>query len=81
MATLAFAQVIIVILLLYVVSLHVTLTRRKENEYYTDYLHNNLILRIFKTEFEYQAIGNVSREKLLDSGNFSQYYRWALIEK
>lgn len=53
---------------------------QKENEYYTDYTHNSLILRIYKPEFEYQAIGNISRDKLLDGGNFSMYYKWALIQ-
>ena len=54
--------------------------KQKENEYYTDYIHNSLILRIYKPEFEYQAIGNISRDKLLDGGNFSLYYKWALIQ-
>lgn len=54
--------------------------KRRENEYYTDYVHNKLILRIYKPEFEYQAIGNVSRDKLLDGGTLSLYYKWALIQ-
>lgn len=60
---------------------YIRLKKQKENEYYTDYIHNNLILRIYKPEFEYQAIGKVSKDKLLDVGNFSQFYKWALIEK
>ena len=54
--------------------------KQKENEYYTDYRHNNLILRVYKPEFEYQAIGKISREKLLDGGNLTITYKWALIE-
>lgn len=54
--------------------------KQRENEYYTDYVHNKLILRIYKPEFEYQAIGNISRNKLLDGGTFSLYYKWALIQ-
>lgn len=54
--------------------------KQRENEYYTDYVHNKLILRIYKQEFEYQAIGNISRDKLLDGGTFSLYYKWALIQ-
>lgn len=54
--------------------------KQRENEYYTDYVHNKLILRIYKPEFEYQAIGNVSRDRLLDGGTFSLYYKWALIQ-
>lgn len=54
--------------------------KQKENEYYTDYVHNRLILRIYKPEFEYKAIGNISRDRLLDVGNFSLYYKWALIQ-
>lgn len=60
---------------------YIRLKKQKENEYYTDYFHGNLILRIYKPEFEYQAVGNVPREKLLDRGNFSQYYVWTLMQK
>lgn len=60
---------------------YIKLKYQKENEYYTDYVHNNLILRVYKPEFEWQAIGSVPREKLLDMGNFSQFYVWALLEK
>lgn len=57
------------------------LRKQKENEYYTDYVHNNLTLRIFKPEFEYQAVGKIPVEKLLDRGTFSQFYLWVLFEK
>lgn len=60
---------------------YVRLKNQKENEYYTDYIHNNLILRIFKPEFEYEAVGKVPVEKILDRGTFSQFYNWCLIEK
>ena len=60
---------------------YIRLKKQKENEYYTDYFHGNLILRIYKPEFEYQAVGNVPREKLLDRGNFSQYYVWTLMQQ
>lgn len=57
------------------------LKRQKANEYYTDYIHNNLILRIYKPEFEYQAMGKIPIQKILDRGTFSQFYNWVLIEK
>lgn len=60
---------------------YIRLKNQKENEYYTDYVHNNLILRIFKPEFEYEAVGKISVEKILDRGTFSQFYNWCLIEK
>lgn len=70
------------VLLLQILILWVIFQKKKqrENEYYTDYTHNKLILRIYKPEFEYQAIGNISRDKLLDGGTFSLYYKWALIQ-
>ncbi len=70
------------VLLLQILILWVIFQKKKqrENEYYTDYIHNKLILRIYKPEFEYQAIGNISRDKLLDGGTFSLYYKWALIQ-
>lgn len=51
-----------------------------ENEFYTDYVHGNLILRIFKPEFEYQAVGDLNPYSILDRGNFSKFYVWALID-
>lgn len=70
------------IILLQILILWVIFQKKKqrENEYYTDYVHNKLILRIYKPEFEYQAIGDISRDKLLDGGTFSLYYKWALIQ-
>ena len=59
----------------------VKLQRQKENDCYTDYTHKNLILRVYKPEFEYEAIGKVPRDKLLDRGVISKFYVWALIEK
>ena len=58
----------------------IRLKTQKENEYYTDYVHNRLILRIYKIEFEYEAIGKVPIEKILDRGTFSKFYDWCLIE-
>ena len=60
---------------------YIRLTNQKENEYYTDYVHNHLILRVYKPEFEYEAIGKIRIEKILDRGTLSQFYAWALIEK
>ena len=70
------------IILLQILILWVIFQKKKqrENEYYTDYVHNKLILRIYKPEFEYQAISNISRDNLLDGGTFSLYYKWALIQ-
>lgn len=59
---------------------YIRLKTQKENEYYTDYVHNGLILRIYKVEFEYEAIGKVPIEKILDRGTFSKFYDWCLIE-
>ena len=62
--------------------LYLLYKKRKDTstEFYTDYTKGNLILRIYKPEFEFQAIGNIDRAKLLDRGNFSQFYVWCLIE-
>lgn len=74
-------QVLCLGLFSYICIKYVRLKSQKENEYYTDYVHNNLILRIYKPEFEYQAIGNIERDRLLDTGTFSQYYVWTLIQQ
>ena len=73
-------QVIQVLSVLILACAYVRLSRRKMSEYYTDYQNGKLIIRIFKPEFEYQAIGNIQRGKILDRGVFSKYYCWALIE-
>lgn len=75
---------LIVLLCVVIIVILLTLCRQKinntENEYYTDYRHKNLILRIYKAEFEYQAVGNIERGKILDQGVFSKVYLWTLIE-
>lgn len=73
---------LLIVLFMQVVSyfMMTTYKDRKENEYYTDYRHNNLVLRVYKPEFEYQAVGKVPVEKLLDRGTLSKYYDWVLIE-
>lgn len=70
-------------LTLQILCLHVFyhVKKTKESEYFTDYVHGSLILRVFKPEFEYQAIGNVPLDKILDRGTLTQFYLWALIEK
>ena len=79
--TMIILQVISTASVIVLVVKYIRLKKQKENEYYTDYFHGNLILRIYKPEFEYQAVGNVPREKLLDRGNFSQFYVWTLMQK
>ena len=51
-----------------------------ENPCYTDYIYKDRILRVYKNEFEYQAIGSVLPTRILETGSLSQFYRWALIE-
>lgn len=73
---------VVVLVAFFLLSIKYTrLLTKKENECYTDYTHKNLILRVYKPEFEYEAIGKVSRDKLLDRGTLSKFYVWALIEK
>lgn len=74
-------DLIIVVAVLVLCYKYRVLRDKKENEYYTDYVHNGLILRVYKPEFEYEAIGKVPMEKMLDRGTLSQFYNWALIEK
>lgn len=74
-------DLIIVVAVLILCYKYRVLRNQKENEYYTDYVHNGLILRVYKPEFEYEAIGKVPMEKMLDRGTLSQFYNWALIER
>ena len=54
--------------------------KSRESEYYTDYVHGNLVMRVFKVEFEFQAVGNINANRILDRGTLSPTYLWALIE-
>lgn len=72
---------LILVAFLFICFRHLMLQRVTENEYYTDYTHKGLILRVYKPEFEYEAIGKVSLDKILDRGTLTQFYNWALIEK
>lgn len=80
MTTMIILEVIQIILLVVYIIKFSYIKRIKENEYYTDYRHNNLVLRIFKPEFEYQAIGDLNPYSILDRGVFSKFYFWALID-
>ena len=51
-----------------------------ENKCYTDYVHKNLILRVYKHEFEYEAVGKLQVDKILDRGTLTQFYDWCLFE-
>ena len=73
-------QVIVFMAVLILCVKYSRLKHQKENEYYTDYRHNNLTLRVYKPEFEYQAIGNVDQSKILDTGTLSPFYNWALLQ-
>lgn len=68
-------------MIVYFIYLFNHVSKSKENEYYTDYIHKNLVLRIFKPEFEYKAIEGVPKTKILEMGVLSQFYSWILIEK
>ena len=74
-------QLITLLSVVYVCFRYVRLQEQKENEYYTDYVHNGIILRVYKPEYEFQAAGNISIEYLLDRGTLSPRYDWVLIDK
>lgn len=57
------------------------LRKPKPSPYYTDYVNAGLILRVYKPEYEFQAIQGVTPTKLLDRGTLSPFYDWVLIEK
>jgi hypothetical protein len=52
-----------------------------KNEFYTDYVRGSLILRVYRYEFEFQAIGDVKSYEILDGGNMSALYKWALLKR
>lgn len=54
--------------------------RTKESEYYTDYVYKTLRMRVYRPEFEYQAIGQLLPSEILEMGNLSLYYKWVLIQ-
>lgn len=60
---------------------HKRFERAREVEHYTDYAHGNLVMRVYKAEFEFQAKRDIPLSKILDGGVLSQYYMWILFEK
>lgn len=74
---LAFTECFIIFLYLR----HRKLKRAREVEHYTDYTHGNLVMRVYKAEFEFQAKREIPLSKILDGGVLSQYYMWILFEK
>ena len=51
---------------IYLAVKYTSLKETKENEYYTDYKKGTVVLRIFKREFEFQAIGDLNPYSILD---------------
>lgn len=54
--------------------------KQTESEFYTDYVKSTHVMRVYKAEFEFEAIGEVPRDRLLDFGNLTMNYKWALID-
>lgn len=72
-----------VLTLINIVLVWVVLFKKKKakvTEFYTDYTCGNTILRVFKPEFEYQAVGDLTRGSILDRGTLTPAYNWVLIE-
>lgn len=80
MTLLIILQAVTLTLLLVILRKITAKLKLKDSEFYTDYVKGSIILRVYKIEFEYQAIGDIPRDKLLDAGNLTAYHRWALIE-
>lgn len=78
--TLIISNAIVSMLCVYYLFKYVRLRREKKSEYYTDYTYKTLTMRVFKPEFEFQALGKTPIEKILDRGSLSPAYCWALIE-
>lgn len=72
-----------VILVLQVVILlgAVKLRKQKEEEYWKDFEHKNLVLRTFKNEDEYMAVRDIPTHKRLEDGELNMNYKWILFEK
>lgn len=60
---------------------YVKLAKRKESDYFTDYVNKEQILRVVKYENEFKAVEGVKHSKILDAGNLDADYKWYLIEK
>ena len=74
-------QVLILIGFIILAVAYVRVRREKDNDNYIDYFHRNLVLRIYKPEFEHVAIKGIPRDSILDIGTFSPYYKWILFQK
>ena len=51
------------------------------DEYFTDYTHGKLTMRVFKNEFEFQAKKDIPSGKIVDGGVLSAFYMWVLFEE
>ena len=60
---------------------YIKLAKRVESDYFIDYVNKDFIFRVFKTEWETQAMEGLGRHQVLDGGRLNESYRWILIEK
>lgn len=74
-------QVLVMAFAVFISFCYIKVKSIRESEYWTDYQHNDTIFRIYKWEFETQALDGMKRWQVLDRGDLTPNYRWILFTK
>lgn len=74
-------QLLIMAFAIFISFHYIKLKQMRETEYWTDYEHNDTVMRVYKWEFETQALEGMKRWQVLDRGDLTPYYRWILFTK
>lgn len=59
---------------------YIRMRRAKDSEHYTDFVHGNLTMRVYKPMFEYPA-RTEAKGTIIEGGTLSPTYDWLLIQK
>ena len=74
-------QVLVIAFAVFISFHYIKVKRIRETEYWTDYVHNDTVMRVYKWEFETQSLEGMKRWQVLDRGDLTPYYRWILFTK
>ena len=74
-------EVLILLFAIFISIRYIRVKRMRESEYWTDYVHNDVVFRIYKWEFESMALDGIMRGQVMDRGDLNQFYRWILFNK
>ena len=74
-------QALVIVFAIFISFHYIKVKQMNETKYWTDYQHNDTVMRVYKWEFEVQSLEGLKRWQILDRGDLTPNYRWILFTK